>query len=635
MKFKRLKFIGAGKYSHKVRLDLDAGGRILIIGRNGSGKSTIWNVMCYLLFGRTPSGHRGNTIVGEPGFFEGSLTFEYKGHDYKVKHKRYPSKNETDHVIYKDNEKKNLAYGVKDGQKYVSQVLGYNIHNFVGSTLIPQGFFHSLVLGKPTERMNYLTGLIGLDIYDALYMYFKDKRSLSLPVLDSANISKSRLDDAKNALKLLPDVSDDITKCKKQLSNVTAELKQARAYEAMLARKVQADKLRGKLPKKPTGTADQIDMKVRNLTKKIEEQLRRIELESLDAKPGKMLNVGGKIQKKRNSFMEKIGSIKADIAKLSSIDGGICMTCLRPYPEDDKQAVIHNLKDMHKSLVVQLTYVTTLGAYVDQHNRKVQKANAVYEQIATLADGKPEDTESRLRKLRNERTRITEYNTIARNIKNLESGVKPVPEPDTDVATLETNRDNLINKIGRLREQQSQRAAALKRKDALEKEAKALEKEAKAATRCKLIMDVVKDMKTMELRSVLQHLQTLLPTYVNIITKRKPTFNLVESGKGIEIIEMRGDVKVPFDLQSGGETCTLSIAMIHALHDMAPIKSNLLVLDEVGFFLEAELKARLPDLFEAFPVQTLFCTSHDEALIDSPIWASVYHAIDGQLRRAQ
>lgn len=130
-------------------------GLTVITGHVGAGKSTLFNLIQFMLFGKLPSRTKADysIISNEP--FSGSLTLKYKKHDYRIERTLDSLE------FYKDGKPIESAKK-QDLQKTLESELSFMrffslIYVHQGST----GIFSDM---SDTGRVSFLSNLIGLDL---------------------------------------------------------------------------------------------------------------------------------------------------------------------------------------------------------------------------------------------------------------------------------------------------------------------------------------------------------------------------------------------------------------------------------------------------------------------------------------
>ena len=641
MKFKSLEFYGAGPFKDPVKLDLSMRDKVLIVGDNGSGKTTIWNVLTHIMYGKAANDAKGNALIGADGVFYGKVEFTFKGHDYIIEQFRNHKRRGTGMEIQRVGDDKPVTpYKLTDAEKYVSDVLGYPRNHFLGAVFIPQRFVHVVVTGKPSERMNYVSDVFGLSLCDTVIgVMSTDLRNLNNDLRELDEI-KAKLKEATELIEASQDMTDEIKSVQADLVKAKIRVKSARTVIGHIEQADRLHRMKSKMPPKPkTMDIAALDTLRAELTTMLHQQQRRESLERklCDLQTGV---VGRKLEQTIASHYHDLSGQwrrLMDDARTISLVGDVCQACLRPYPERDREATVLAISvraaDLRtRSLAVKHVY-DKLRATNDARN----KGNRVLDEIATLPDGASEDTQVHISKLDKDRDSIVKYKAAKRAVDALASTVPDdVPKQAPNLAKLETERDRLTEQLGTFKRQQTQHDTLTARIDTYNEQASELEPKAAKAAGIKLLIEIVKSVKTEQLRDIVDTMSTRLPVYVSRIVGKEVKYRVVESGRGgIEMAEERDGMDILFRYQSGGEVDGITIAMIHVIRDLTPNPTNLLILDEIGLGLDVKRKERLPELIASLPVESVFVMSHDETLLISDIWSAVYRVENGQIRMEQ
>jgi len=140
----------------------------LIVGRNGSGKSSFMNVVSLCLFDKSPSLNKREALNDqyEQGSVVLSLTVDMIY--YEVYYAR--SKSELQWVLARRAESGIMTKVVdgKDTGRYIEQLIGFDYNQFVNAFYLTQSGSTSmrLVFGAPAERLDILSRLFGLNKYE-------------------------------------------------------------------------------------------------------------------------------------------------------------------------------------------------------------------------------------------------------------------------------------------------------------------------------------------------------------------------------------------------------------------------------------------------------------------------------------
>ncbi len=174
-----------GPYAGECVLDLEAlgtGGLYLITGDTGAGKTTIFDAICFALYGKASGGTRDNSDLFRskyaapetPTFVE--LEFSCNGLRYTVRRNPgylRPAKRGSSMVEQKADAELTLHDGkVITKEKQVTakivEILGVGKEHFSSIAMIAQGDFQQLLLAKTEERVKIFRKIFDTDKYKLL-----------------------------------------------------------------------------------------------------------------------------------------------------------------------------------------------------------------------------------------------------------------------------------------------------------------------------------------------------------------------------------------------------------------------------------------------------------------------------------
>ncbi len=174
-----------GPYAGECVLDLESlgtGGLYLITGDTGAGKTTIFDAICYALYGRASGGARDNADLFRskyaapetPTFVE--LEFACRGQRYRVRRNPgylRPAKRGSSMVEQKPDAELHLPDGsILTKEKQVTakvvDILGVGKEHFSSIAMIAQGDFQQLLLAKTEDRVKIFRKIFDTDKYKIL-----------------------------------------------------------------------------------------------------------------------------------------------------------------------------------------------------------------------------------------------------------------------------------------------------------------------------------------------------------------------------------------------------------------------------------------------------------------------------------
>ncbi|WP_144660381.1 AAA family ATPase [Bacillus tropicus] len=184
-----------GPYKQKEVIDFNDLGehRIFAIsGNTGAGKTTIFDAICYVLYGEASGEERSDTSMLRSQFADDyvytsvELTFQLKGKRYEIKrqlgHKKQGNKTITGHAVelYEviDEEKVPAVdrFHVTDVNKKVEDLIGLSKHQFSQIVMLPQGEFRKLLTSETENKEEILRRIFKTDRYKLMRELLDQKR---------------------------------------------------------------------------------------------------------------------------------------------------------------------------------------------------------------------------------------------------------------------------------------------------------------------------------------------------------------------------------------------------------------------------------------------------------------------------
>ncbi len=180
----RLTLSAFGSYAGEQTLDMDRlgeSGIYLITGKTGHGKTTIFDAVCYALYGvasgelRMPGGFRsGYALSGTETFVE--LTFVHEGREYTIR--RWPDQERQKkrgegtttlkagaQLTFPDRAD---VTGTSAVNEAVCEILGLNAYQFRNISMIAQGEFRRFISASTEDRIKIFRSIFGTSLYDDL-----------------------------------------------------------------------------------------------------------------------------------------------------------------------------------------------------------------------------------------------------------------------------------------------------------------------------------------------------------------------------------------------------------------------------------------------------------------------------------
>ena len=200
----------------------------LIIGENGSGKSTILDALCFVLFGKPFRNINKpqllNTINNKQAVVE--IEFRIGKKEYKIVRGIKPNLFE----IYLNGELLNQDAASKDYQKYLEeQVLKLNYKSFTQIVILGSASFTPFMQLSTNARREIIEDLLDITVFSVMNDVLKDKVSdVKLKISDletKSTIAKNKAEVQQEYInKLEADKQKAVVQLKKEVSNVEIKI---------------------------------------------------------------------------------------------------------------------------------------------------------------------------------------------------------------------------------------------------------------------------------------------------------------------------------------------------------------------------------------------------------------------------
>lgn len=157
-----------------TEIDLDGSPSTLIVGSNGSGKSTMLDALCFALFNKPfRQITRGQLVnsINEKGL-KVEVTFSIGKDDYRVFRGAKPNVFE----LYRNNKLVDQDAAAKDTQKYLEQsVLKLNYKSFTQVVILGSSTFVPFMQLKGPHRREVIEDLLDIKIFSQMNLLLRDR----------------------------------------------------------------------------------------------------------------------------------------------------------------------------------------------------------------------------------------------------------------------------------------------------------------------------------------------------------------------------------------------------------------------------------------------------------------------------
>ena len=227
-------FLSTGNSPNKILLDKSP--TTLIIGKNGEGKSTILDALCFALFGKPfrniNKGQLVNSINGKGCVVE--IEFTINGKEYRVLRGIKPNVFE----IYVNNDLMNQDAAARDYQKILEQqILKLNYKTFTQVVILGSASFVPFMQLSTAMRREVIEDILDIRIFSVMNQLLKEKANDTKAEISrieaEITMAKTKVDGQSLLLKTLTDAKSD--SIKSLLSKVENNNEQILACEGEVA----------------------------------------------------------------------------------------------------------------------------------------------------------------------------------------------------------------------------------------------------------------------------------------------------------------------------------------------------------------------------------------------------------------
>jgi DNA repair exonuclease SbcCD ATPase subunit len=305
-------FLSTGNSENKVQLDRST--TTLIVGKNGEGKSTILDALCFGLFGKPFRNINKNQLINSINQKQSLVTIEFSigTNNYKIVRGIKPNIFE----IYLGDQLMNQDSANRDYQKILEQqILKLNYKTFTQVVILGSASFVPFMQLPSGQRREVIEDILDIRIFSTMNTLLKDRSAKSkteLVTLEN-NISKSK------------------AAVESQQKLIKSLVQSKNEYIDSVRRKIEDNNLEiSTISTTIEGTNKQIET-LRETIKDKEEVLTGIE----------------KLQNSLSRKKEKNSDIETHIEFFSSNDS--CPSCAQNIPHEHKQSILEKMREDSKN----------------------------------------------------------------------------------------------------------------------------------------------------------------------------------------------------------------------------------------------------------------------------------------------
>ncbi len=251
----RLAMEGFGGFRSATTVDFDDLELVALVGKTGSGKSTIIDAITFALYGmvsRYDDGRKVHPVINSLATeAKVQFVFESGGVEYNATRviRRTKTGASTKEARFQ-NQQTVLAEGAKEVTAAAEGVLGLDFAQFTKVVVLPQGRFSAFLRDSAKDRRVMLAETLGVSRYDAIGRTAReiaknasikaDEKRATLQRFESQTGDVKALEQDLDALRKISVLVEQRTAQVRTLTNASAELKTSQAQTEVAIKKLQA-----------------------------------------------------------------------------------------------------------------------------------------------------------------------------------------------------------------------------------------------------------------------------------------------------------------------------------------------------------------------------------------------------------
>ncbi len=227
-------------YTTEQKLDFTNFHIGLLSGENGQGKSAILDAITFALFSRArgvEGNRKGVEDIVASGKTDLKVVFQFmqNGDRYRITrtYDKINSKSDILLEVEKDGGFVNISENkIRETDEKILEIIGMNYDAFITSSFILQGKSDFFTAKKPSEKMEIVREMLGLDIYEYARERALDERREIKALKDALKISikntKKLIDDNREIEKALVDKKKQVASLKERKEKIEEKYENAR-----------------------------------------------------------------------------------------------------------------------------------------------------------------------------------------------------------------------------------------------------------------------------------------------------------------------------------------------------------------------------------------------------------------------
>ena len=427
MKLLSLELINYRPFKHQL-IDFNRDGVIGIIGRNGTGKTTIVEAIVWGLYGdfrQVRTDRRGIRLqnADEDEHCEVILEIQLAGHLCKIDRMLKGKEQKHEVKLYLDNQTNPCEQSIEGVRAFMENLIGLDCKNFHRTIYAKQKEIQALADDRETRTRQIDTLLEIEKIKDAIQQIKDDQKTVSIQIAEQERV--------------LPNISD----LESELEEAQQKLRQVKnslhATQNALNKVEKEFELAGQLlrvSEQKKTTADNLKRDIERITEK-KENLKKQLADELEPEKHTLEKVQSEFQTIESRLTE-FESVKVSLACFDD--------AFQKYQQ--KQELSENLTAAQIQLQQQQSLIATAKEQTSEYPLEVERLTAIEEEVNHIRDA--------LEQERFERDELKEQShAIANTIQKVNANLEEKSRLETQLTTLQQKISQSSDQYAKLREE--------------------------------------------------------------------------------------------------------------------------------------------------------------------------------------
>jgi len=641
---------------NKLYIDFSELTYVLFQGKTGSGKSSVFDILCWIIYGRMARKKYKDIIRNKQELGYGKLQFNINKNKYKII-RGIGTKNKLKLEFFINGER--FKYRNKTLiQRHIESILGMDFSTFLNIAYFSQGDIGKFLGSESTERIKIISNLLGLNVFDkakkddvrvihrienkvseyrgniAVYEEYISNTNIKELTIEKKKIDRKILESEKQLFifdKKIKKINEKL-KLVNEIKLEKIKLAKDRSYYDELVNEYKSE--RGNLLSKKYNISD-LEVSLRIYRKYILDNGKaEYDISKLNKNVLRLTKVISKIE----FNVDNLKNEYRDNAEVIKMKGGICPRCKVELSKNNLSHIVGIQKDIIEMISKNNVKILFFEKKINKANSKIAKLKKVSIKLNEFKI-KVNEINNKIKSKEVDEKRVTELNVKLfeiksksemiiqkqkNTIKNLNFKLHKYDKYDeSNINEYEANYQSTVDAINKGNLDYQRIDDKIKMFFSYHKKVKQvrvkINKLSKRYNMLKVLIDFYPKMKLYIINKVVPFIEYETNRYLGQILNGKVIkftvdYEKMQNKLNIIIYDYENKIERIYEGWSGGERGTMDLSIFLALNKLASIRSGknikFLILDEKFANLDYEIRNKVFEMLNNEKHRKIFCISH-------------------------